>query len=71
MENRCKGCEININSGLLCEACAKKGKVIIEPEIYSRVVGYMRPVRAWNKGKQQEFKDRSMFDKTLKEGKYV
>lgn len=24
-------------------------------EIYSRVVGYLRPVRQWNKGKQQEF----------------
>jgi len=25
---------------------------------YSRVVGYYRPVQLWNKGKQQEFKDR-------------
>jgi ribonucleoside-triphosphate reductase len=24
-------------------------------EIYSRVVGYLRPVKQWNKGKQQEF----------------
>jgi len=24
-------------------------------EIYSRVVGYLRPVRQWNKGKQAEF----------------
>ena len=30
-------------------------------EIYSRVVGYMRPVSQWNKGKQQEYKDRKMF----------
>ena len=27
-------------------------------EIYSRVVGYFRPVSQWNPGKQQEFKDR-------------
>jgi len=27
-------------------------------EVYSRVVGYLRPVRQWNKGKQEEFKDR-------------
>ena len=27
-------------------------------EIYSRVMGYHRPVESWNKGKQQEFKDR-------------
>jgi len=26
-----------------------------ETEIYSRVVGYLRPVRCWNDGKQQEF----------------
>ena len=30
-------------------------------EIYSRVVGYMRPISQWNKGKQQEFKDRKTF----------
>jgi len=24
-------------------------------EIYSRVVGYLRPVKQWNKGKQEEF----------------
>ena len=24
-------------------------------EVYSRVVGYLRPVQAWNKGKQEEF----------------
>jgi anaerobic ribonucleoside-triphosphate reductase len=32
-------------------------------EVYSRVVGYMRPVSQWNKGKQQEFKDRTLFKK--------
>ena len=30
-------------------------------EIYSRVVGYMRPINQWNTGKQQEFKDRKVF----------
>lgn len=29
-------------------------------EIYSRVVGYIRPVNQWNKGKQAEFGDRKM-----------
>ena len=32
-----------------------------ETEVYSRIVGYMRPVRQWNNGKQQEFKDRKVF----------
>jgi len=27
-------------------------------EVYSRVVGYYRPVQNWNKGKQEEFKQR-------------
>ena len=27
-------------------------------EVYSRIVGYMRPVSTWNAGKQEEFKDR-------------
>lgn len=31
-------------------------------EVYSRIVGYMRPVKQWNNGKQQEFKDRKLFD---------
>ena len=31
-------------------------------EVYSRVVGYMRPVGQWNRGKQQEFSDRKTFD---------
>jgi anaerobic ribonucleoside-triphosphate reductase len=32
-----------------------------ETEIWSRIVGYYRPVRNWNKGKQSEFKDRVEF----------
>lgn len=39
----------------MSERCNEK------PEIYSRVVGYFRPVKQWNKGKQQEFKDRKTF----------
>jgi anaerobic ribonucleoside-triphosphate reductase len=30
-------------------------------EIYSRVVGYMRPIDQWNDGKRSEFKDRVTF----------
>ncbi len=30
-------------------------------EVYSRVVGYIRPVEQWNDGKQAEFKDRKLF----------
>ena len=31
-------------------------------EVYSRVVGYYRPTSAWNRGKQEEFRDRAMID---------
>ncbi|MDR2603584.1 MAG: ribonucleoside triphosphate reductase [Puniceicoccales bacterium] len=36
-----------------CPHCSKK------TEIYSRIVGYLRPVQQWNDGKQAEFKMRS------------
>ena len=30
-------------------------------EVYSRVVGYLRPVSQWNEGKQAEFGDRKSY----------
>lgn len=30
-------------------------------EVYSRVVGYLRPVQSWNKGKKEEFALRSTY----------
>ena len=30
-------------------------------EVYSRVVGYLRPIQNWNEGKKQEFKDRQTY----------
>jgi ribonucleoside-triphosphate reductase (formate) len=38
-----------------------------DSEVYSRIVGYMRPVSQWNNGKQQEFKDRKLFDKVAQD----
>jgi ribonucleoside-triphosphate reductase len=40
-----------------CPKCVIEQKT----EVYSRVVGYIRPVDQWNKGKQAEFKDRKAF----------
>jgi hypothetical protein len=37
---------------------AGTGSKRIPCEVYSRIVGYMRPVQQWNVGKQQEFVDR-------------
>lgn len=30
-------------------------------EVYSRIVGYLRPVQNWNEGKRQEFEERRTF----------
>ncbi len=32
-----------------------------ETEVYSRIVGYYRPVKRWNAGKKEEFKERKTF----------
>jgi ribonucleoside-triphosphate reductase len=32
-----------------------------ETEVYSRVVGYLRPIKQWNSGKQAEYGDRKTF----------
>lgn len=39
-----------------CPRCGEKC------EVYSRVVGYLRPVSQWNDGKQSEYKIRKTFD---------
>lgn len=41
----------------MCPKC-----IVEQPtEVYSRVVGYIRPVKQWNKGKQAEFGDRKEY----------
>ena len=42
-----------------CPTCSR------ECEIYSRIVGYLRPVSQWNAAKQAEFKVREMYDPTV------
>jgi hypothetical protein len=43
----------------VCHDCKKTlGRAC---EVYSRIVGYLRPVDNWNKGKKQEFKDRKTY----------
>lgn len=47
-----------------CAACYAKDKSLadFQPcEVYSRVVGYLRPVQSWNQGKQQEYKERKEY----------
>ena len=47
-----------------CEACYKqdsKLKDFQKTEVYSRIVGYIRPVQQWNVGKAEEYADRKEF----------
>jgi hypothetical protein len=51
-----------------CDACFQKNRQLTDfqqCEVYSRVVGYLRPVSQWNEGKQAEFSKRKVFDKTI------
>ncbi len=49
----------------LCPSCGNP------TEIWSRVVGFHRPIQSWNKGKQEEFKDRKEFEWAKSLGKEV
>lgn len=47
-----------------CPYCGRK------TEVYSRVVGYFRPVEAWNGGKKEEFKMRINFNLNAMESRW-
>jgi len=44
-----------------CPKCKEAGKEQ-KCTVYSRIVGYLRPVDQWNDGKQAEFRERKLFD---------
>ncbi|MBM3250653.1 MAG: hypothetical protein FJZ07_00195 [Candidatus Nealsonbacteria bacterium] len=47
-----------------CKDCFTKSRELKNYqacEVYSRVVGYLRPVQQWHIGKKQEFKEREEF----------
>lgn len=51
-----------------CNECYAKSPALtnFQPcEVYSRVVGYIRPVQQWHKGKKQEFGERKEFEAKL------
>ncbi len=48
----------------VCQEAAEGGddqKLRVPCEVYSRIVGYLRPVQNWHQGKQQEFRERKTF----------
>jgi len=50
------------NDGYLAGEREKCPKCEGETEIYSRVVGYVRPVQQWNDGKQSEWNERKTYE---------
>ena len=48
----CPNCGYRAGEQRSCDQCHS------ECEVYSRVVGYLRPVQQWNKGKKEEFRER-------------
>jgi hypothetical protein len=49
---------------LKCDNCFQKDSVLRnwqKCEVYSRAIGYLRPVSQWNVGKQEEWKMRKNF----------
>ena len=53
-----------------CNDCFEKNKALTnyQPcEVYSRVVGYIRPVQQWHKGKKQEYGEREEFSMPSKD----
>jgi hypothetical protein len=54
---------------LKCDDCFSKDPVLRNYqscEVYSRVVGYLRPVSQWNDAKSSEFSDRKTFDRSVR-----
>jgi len=49
--------DLQLDNGVIIPA-AKRTRT----EVYSRVVGYLRPVSQWNKGKKAEWADRVVFE---------
>lgn len=56
--------EVVSDKFIKCKECYKKDPVLKnfkKAEVYSRVVGYIRPVEQWNGAKQAEFGDRKEY----------
>jgi ribonucleoside-triphosphate reductase (formate) len=52
----CPSCGYIAGEHVHCPKCEN------ECEVYSRIVGYLRPVNQWNKGKKSEFLQRKTYD---------
>ena len=41
-----------------------------ETEVFSRIVGYFRPIKNWNEGKREEYGNRMVFSEKKAAGKH-
>ena len=48
-----------------------KKKCEARTEVYSRIVGYFRPIENWNTGKKEEYTDRVAFEISASSGKIL
>jgi hypothetical protein len=58
------GQELDAYPEFKCLECLERDGGRISPqrcEIFSRVVGYLRPIQGWNKGKREEFAMRTNY----------
>ena len=54
---------------LKCKSCFEKSPELRNYqncEVYSRIVGYLRPVQQWHIGKKEEYKERKEYKLTKK-----
>jgi len=66
LQNNDEVMEYKTASGVFykCRQCHETDPVLRnfqKTEVYSRIVGYIRPVEQWNAGKAEEYKDRKEF----------
>lgn len=45
-----------------CDDCDDVLRNYQDCEVYSRIVGYLRPTNTWNEGKKQEFSERKEYE---------
>jgi hypothetical protein len=62
-EYKKEGDELLIYTKMKCDECFDKDPFIRdqECEVYTRIVGYLRPISQWNPGKKAEYAERKMF----------
>lgn len=67
LENNEEVMEYKTESGIFykCKKCHEIDPTLRnfqKTEVYSRIVGYMRPLEQWNVGKKEEYKDRKEYN---------